>query len=380
MPEYPYHKSLRLQNFTVFKDTQFEFSPGVNAIIGENGSGKTHLLKAMYAYNRPPSRDVPDIDAALRQLFQTERVSDIVRSDTKPGSLLEVTGNYGDQDWTYAAHRSPKASNGAGFGDGSGDGSGSGSGAGFGDGAGDGSGANRDAHVVKSGEVKMTQPVFIPSMDMMGHTKGFREAYNSVVLDFDLTCYDILNLFNLKSRVTANGSVPDASHSRLTNLLGGEIVADDSSGRFFLKTATGRTDMPMVAEGLRKIASLVRLQSNNWLVPGSTLYWDEPEVNLNPILMQVLIESVLSLSRHGVQVFLTTHSYVVLKELDLQADDDDRIRFFSLQGNQKNGTEVSSTDDFTTLIPNSILNEYSSLYDRDLTRSTGRSRTGERIR
>jgi len=222
--------------------------------------------------------------------------------------------------------------------------------------------------------------VFIPSMDMMGHTKGFREAYNSVVLDFDLTCYDILNLFNLKSRVTANGSVPDASHSRLANLLGGEIVADDSSGRFFLKTATGRTDMPMVAEGLRKIASLVRLQSNNWLVPGSTLYWDEPEVNLNPILMQVLIESVLSLSRHGVQVFLTTHSYVVLKELDLQADDDDRIRFFSLQGNQKNGTEVSSTDDFTTLIPNSILNEYSSLYDRDLTRSTGRSRTGERIR
>jgi energy-coupling factor transporter ATP-binding protein EcfA2 len=58
MPDFPYHRQLRLKNFTVFAEATFEFVPGVNACIGENGSGKTHLLKAMYAYQRPPTRDI----------------------------------------------------------------------------------------------------------------------------------------------------------------------------------------------------------------------------------------------------------------------------------------------------------------------------------
>jgi hypothetical protein len=47
--------------------------------------------------------------------------------------------------------------------------------------------------------------------------------------------------------------------------------------------------MPMVAEGLRKIATLVQLQRNGWLIPGTTLFWDEPETNLNPVLMDEVV-------------------------------------------------------------------------------------------
>lgn len=36
---------LYLNNFTVFKTLNIEFSKGVNIFIGENGTGKTHLLK-----------------------------------------------------------------------------------------------------------------------------------------------------------------------------------------------------------------------------------------------------------------------------------------------------------------------------------------------
>lgn len=51
-------KRIKFQNYTVFEDQQMEFSPGINVIIGENGTGKTHLMKDyhedmifMYAWN-----------------------------------------------------------------------------------------------------------------------------------------------------------------------------------------------------------------------------------------------------------------------------------------------------------------------------------------
>jgi recombinational DNA repair ATPase RecF len=42
-------QSARFENFTCLPNAQWEFSPGVNVIVGENGVGKTHLLKAAYA-------------------------------------------------------------------------------------------------------------------------------------------------------------------------------------------------------------------------------------------------------------------------------------------------------------------------------------------
>lgn len=41
--------SLRLQQFRSYGDDSFEFEPGVNIIVGPNGSGKTNLLEAILA-------------------------------------------------------------------------------------------------------------------------------------------------------------------------------------------------------------------------------------------------------------------------------------------------------------------------------------------
>ena len=42
-------KKIKLENYTVFEDQQIEFGPGINVIIGENGTGKTHILKVLYS-------------------------------------------------------------------------------------------------------------------------------------------------------------------------------------------------------------------------------------------------------------------------------------------------------------------------------------------
>ena len=38
-----------LEKFTAFQKLELGFSPGINILIGENGTGKTHILKALYA-------------------------------------------------------------------------------------------------------------------------------------------------------------------------------------------------------------------------------------------------------------------------------------------------------------------------------------------
>ena len=40
---------LKLKNFTAFPEARLEFAKHLNVIVGENGMGKTHLLKLPYA-------------------------------------------------------------------------------------------------------------------------------------------------------------------------------------------------------------------------------------------------------------------------------------------------------------------------------------------
>lgn len=47
--------SLRLQNFRSYKDASFEFTNGVNIVVGPNGSGKTNLLEALLCLARGSS-------------------------------------------------------------------------------------------------------------------------------------------------------------------------------------------------------------------------------------------------------------------------------------------------------------------------------------
>jgi hypothetical protein len=339
MSEQAYHKRLRLQNFTVFVDATFDFVPGINVFVGENGTGKTHVMKALYATQLACSRKDYVPREIFAQTFQIENPFQLTRLGADAGAIAQLMVHYGGRVWEYDIRET--------------------------------------AYPHKSDNMlgKVERPVFIPAIDMMGHTKGFVEAYSEVRLDFDRTYLDIVTLLRLERK---NGH-HTALLEQLAQLLGGEIERDEE-GRFYLVTQSGRLPMPLVAEGLRKIATLIQLQRNGWLSPGTTLFWDEPEVNLNPTLMDELIQALLALARDGVQIFLATHSYVILKELDLQGGKEDNVQYFGFQRNDTEGTMVNATDNFALLHPNPILDQYDSLYDRELTRSTGRNRHGERVR
>lgn len=51
-------KKIRLENYTVFENQQLEFLPGINVFIGENGTGKTHIMKALYSACQSVSKKI----------------------------------------------------------------------------------------------------------------------------------------------------------------------------------------------------------------------------------------------------------------------------------------------------------------------------------
>ena len=42
-------KKVTYENFTVFEKQTISFTHGINVLIGENGAGKTHVMKSLYS-------------------------------------------------------------------------------------------------------------------------------------------------------------------------------------------------------------------------------------------------------------------------------------------------------------------------------------------
>lgn len=326
----PLHDRLRLRNFTCFQDQTFEFVENVNVFVGENGTGKTHVMKALYAFQKKQAtrRNLP-LDQVLRELFQIDTTSELISKGSGECANAVIAGVYGTHDWQIDIPRVPLQ------------------------------GAVKDMKIIQP---RPEQPVFIPAMDMIGHTKGLLESANREELDFDSTCLDLVSYLGSKRKATLRER--QEVEAKLREVVTGDIEQDETK-RFYLVTEQGRFPMPMVAEGIRKVATLRKLVENNWITQGATLFWDEPEVNLNPKIMDEVVEALLMISRRGVQVFLASHSYVILKELEVKQIPGDKVRYFAFACSE-NGTTVQPADTYLDLYPNAIEEQYASLYNESI--------------
>jgi DNA repair ATPase RecN len=86
--------SLRLRNFTVFTAAEFQFASGLNVIVGENGSGKSHVLKTAYTVAAVSAWGERDSGSSLRRhtakLDQQRNIGNRVSngmSSSWPGSI-----------------------------------------------------------------------------------------------------------------------------------------------------------------------------------------------------------------------------------------------------------------------------------------------------
>jgi ABC-type transport system involved in cytochrome c biogenesis ATPase subunit len=296
-------KQLDLKNFTVFADDALLFSPGLNIVLGENGTGKSHLLKIGYvaaqvahslgrAQRQTKDEMAKQLADKLVAVFRPESLGRLVsRKQGRNRSDVTVTlgAPGGDCRFSFSFATNSKTD------------------------------VRLDA--VPSVFPK-AGPVFIPTREMLSVFPGFAAAYRQRELEFDETYFDLA--LALEDRPLRGPRPASASHliGNLEDVMEGQVVVDN--GRFYLRPnapGAGKLEMPLVAEGVRKIAMVAYLLVNGWLRDKSILFWDEPETNLNPKLVRNVAETLMALAKQGVQVIAATHSLFLLREIEILMGD-----------------------------------------------------------
>jgi AAA15 family ATPase/GTPase len=341
-------EKIKLERFTAFENLTLPFSQGINIFIGENGTGKTHLLKAIYAACDISKSQKPLAEKVNRVFLPSgEQIGRLVKR--RKGSFtggFEVTRKVAGLGKPLSLRLSLSNH------------------------------TKEPAKATVSGTYKQwleypLESVYIPVKDMMANAPGFRSLYSLRHIHFEEVYADIID----RAFLGPLKGPTDQDRKKLLEILqksmDGKVVSKNEE--FFLKNKQGELEFTLLAEGVRKLALLWVLIQNGTLLNGAVLLWDEPETNLNPKLMRTVVEILLALQRMGVQIFLTTHDYSVLKEFDLQTSKNDQVLFHSLYRNKESDNiEVASSNNYLTISPNAIDDTYGSFVDREIEKSMGR--------
>lgn len=322
---------LIMERFTVFERAEFLWSPGVNVMVGINGTGKTHVMKVMYALQMC-GHDPEALGKKLATLFRPSGgdISRLIRKRKEaPERGASLSAFRGQEDEVHARFA---------------------------------------PLTVKGVWKKELQPVYIPVKEMLSFAPGLVSLYDMYALPFEEMYYDILKQAYLPAR--KDMPLPDAQPllDLISEAINGGIVVEGDA--FFLKRGGENVEMGLVAEGHRKLALVWQLIRNGSLAQGSCLFWDEPETNLNPSLLQTVVQILMMLARRGVQVFTVTHNYAFLRELDFQREKTE-LRYFALEETEGKGVIPYPCDTYQDLSPNRIADEYRRLYDLEIMRSLG---------
>lgn len=346
---------IKIDNFTVFDDVEFQFGTGINVIIGDNGTGKSHLLKLAYAIStvafgasksaNPPTKAElqKQIAAKLVHVFRPDVLGRLVRSKRARG---EGRGNRGRASvrLDFLSGADAWSFNFSGM-------------------------AEREVVLDSAPKTGLpSEAIFIPTKEVMSMFPGFASLYRNRELAMDETYFDLcLALDGAPLRGPRFESIQQLL-APIEERLGGKVVREGD--RFYLDGTQGKTEMPLLAEGVRKLATLAHLLRNGALTKKGIVFWDEPESNLNPRLVRDVAVMLMNLASQGIQVFIGTHSFFLMKEIDMLKRQDGRFnqvpcRYITL-GHDDDSPLFEQGEDLKSVSHIVALDEELAQYDREL--------------
>ena len=301
---------ISVEKITDFDKIDISLSKGINVFIGENGSGKTHLMKLLYASMKYADATANiTMDQLLQSLFLPDSLGRIVRRSqgrSKGQFSVYRQDEVGQSDVSFRYELNSL-------------------------------GRSQTVNVAKWRKDKRFPVVFIPVKDMLANSAGFKSLYDNREISFESIYADIVSL----ALLPPTKGHPSGAKSKLLELIQSIISGkvEKKEEKFYLKNEQGSLEFTLLAEGFRKLGLLYTLIQNESLSTGSILFWDEPEANLNPRLTKQVVQIIIELQRMGTQVFIATHDYMFLKEMELATEESkDAVSYHSLykeEGNVK---------------------------------------------
>ncbi len=329
-----------MEQFTAIEGpVTFDFSPGINVLIGANSTGKSHVLKALYtllkvAEEAQLKQDTPE---RLRMRMQ-EKLQGVFKPDTL-GRLVRRAPGRGAAKLKVIYNGQALA-----------------------------------IELTTLGNVKLEyetllapEPtIYLPVREFLTLYEGFIALYEKRELAFDETYYDLSLALNAAPLRGPRIEKVKALVEPLEKAIGGKVQRKND--RFYLHLPEGNLESQLVAEGYRKLGTLMQLLLNGSLSQSGILFWDEPASNLNPNLVTVLVEVLRAMSQAGMQIFVATHDYLLSQELSLAAEynPEAAIRFFALHRPEPGqGTEIEVGNTLVDIENDPILAEFAAHYDRE---------------
>ena len=334
-------QKLHLNNFTCFSEFNLEFSKGINVFIGRNGMGKTHVMKCLAAtmkanalFEQSTSKTKDKFGELFAEkllgYFKPDTLGHLVNKYGESAASVKVEFDSGELSYTFGEKASlTKTDN----------------------------------------NTYIEQPhfIYIPPREMFSLFEGFISLFEKREISFDETYLDLAKAMDVSP---LKGEALEEAYRMLDPILNKwKIKVIRKGNRFYVIENEKEYEAHLVAEGLRKIATILYLCINGELKSNSVLFWDEPESNMNPTLISLIVDLLIEFAKkHNIQIFLSTHDYLLSHKLSMMAeyaqDESPEMRFFSLYRDSADcSVEAEVAGKLIDINDNPILKEYSDFFD-----------------
>ena len=286
--------SVELDNFGPLRKIRWGKLSNLNLIIGANSSGKTFLLKALYCTMRTieeyqrgnEQRSATEIlTDKLYWTFQTDKIGDLVTKSTHGPLACKVKVDSREFRYSFGKDTSKSI-------------------------------ASLENHVAP----RASNSIFLPPKEVLSLQHIILKSRDlDKDFGFDDTYYDLAKALRLAPTKGKNHAHFAKARENLEEMFGGKVEFDSSTNRWQFKKGNQKFQIGSTAEGIKKIAILDTLLGNRYLTKESMVFIDEPESALHPVAITKLIEIIVSLAESGIQFFIASHSYFVIKALYIAA-------------------------------------------------------------
>lgn len=288
-------KSFRIKDFGCIQEICVDSLSNLNVVVGPNSAGKSTLLRLLYATIKSAEmfkRGKDDksyqvlLGEKLRWVFQVDSLEELIRVGKGNCAELEVETLYETVKMRLIPEKGLRL---------------------------DGQ-TNPAPREVNS--------VFIPAKEVISIQSIINKArFVDQTFGFDETYSDLCTAVSLPTTKGKNYKNFASSRRELKNITGGVVFYDSRQKRWMFSKDDLVLPIELASDGIKKIGIFDTLLGNRYLSPKSIVFMDEIESSLHPEAISRLLDIVSLLAQTGIQFFVSTHSYFVVKKLYLIAQE-----------------------------------------------------------